>query len=35
MKSWNINLSKSIFLAAVFSLSALCAAASPLTAVGE
>lgn len=35
MKSWNINLSKSIFLAAVFSLSALCAAAGPLTAFGE
>lgn len=25
MKSWNINLSKSVLLAAVFSLSALCA----------
>lgn len=35
MKSWHINLSKCVFLVAVFSLSALCAVASPLTAAGE
>ena len=35
MKSWHINLSKCVFLVAVFSLSALCAVASPLTVVGE
>lgn len=35
MKSWHINLSKCVLLISVFSLSALCAAAGPLTAVGE
>lgn len=35
MKSWHINLSKCVLLISVFSLSALCAAASSLTAVGE
>lgn len=35
MKSWHINLSKCVLLVVVFSLSALCAAASSLTVVGE